>query len=98
MVIVVTFKLSTHTKFWSILLIISILFFSLGLYVAYMWVSNYYLSDYVKGTTMTFFQNAETYFIVVFCVCLVLLVDGIVLSIDHDRGGYSSRMREIIEL
>jgi phospholipid-transporting ATPase len=56
-VVVVTFKLSTHTKFWSVILILSILLFSLGLYVAYMWVSNYYLSDYVKGTTIVFFRN-----------------------------------------
>ena len=53
----VTFKLSTHTKFWSWILLISILFFSLGLYFAYMWISNYYFSDYVRGGTYMFFTE-----------------------------------------
>ena len=46
-IVVVTFKLATHTRFWSILLIITIIFLSLGFYVAYMWISNYALSDHV---------------------------------------------------
>lgn len=54
----VTFKLSTHTKFWSWILLISILFLSLGLYFAYMWISNYYFSDYVYGSTYMFFTEA----------------------------------------
>ena len=47
----VTFKLSTHTKFWSWILLISILFLSLGMYFAYMWISNYYFSDYTCNTS-----------------------------------------------
>lgn len=62
-----------------------------------MWVSNYYFSTYVQNSILTFFQTGETYFILIFCSCLVLLVDGIVVSIDFDRGGYASRMRQIIE-
>lgn len=50
-ILVVTFKLSTHTRFWSVISFVTIIFFSLGFYVAYMWISNYALSDYVKGTT-----------------------------------------------
>ncbi len=49
-ILVVTFKLSTHTRFWSILLFITILGFSLGFYVIYMWISNYFLSDNIEGT------------------------------------------------
>lgn len=44
---VVTFKLATHTKFWSSILIWTIILTSLGLYLAYMWISNYALSRYV---------------------------------------------------
>ena len=46
-IFVVTFKLSTHTKFWSAILIWVIFLTSLGLYIAYMWISNYVFSDYV---------------------------------------------------
>lgn len=53
----VTFKLSSHTKFWSVILLLGIVFLSLGLYIAYMWVSNYYISTYVKGTTFMFFTS-----------------------------------------
>lgn len=34
---------------------------------------------------------------VIFCCCLVLMIDGSVLSIDFNRGGYGSRMRRLIE-
>lgn len=95
----VTFKLSSHTKFWSVLLFVSILLLSLGVYVAYMWISNYYLVTYtwVSNTAWTFFTTGETYFILLFSVSLVLFIDGAVLSIDFERGGYSSRMRRLIQ-
>lgn len=51
-IMVVTMKLASHTKFWSTLLVVSILVISLGLYVAYMWVSNFLLSDNIKGTSL----------------------------------------------
>jgi hypothetical protein len=62
-----------------------------------MWISNYYLSDYVNNTVMMFYTSGETYFVVLFGVCFVLIIDGIVLSIDFDRGNYISKMRKIIE-
>lgn len=92
----VTFKLATHTKFWSILLLISIIFFSLGLYFAYMWISNYHFSDYVTGDTYMFFTEGETYFIVLFCVCFVLCIDGIVLTFDSKYAGIINKMRILI--
>jgi len=49
---VVTFKLATHTKFWSWIYVFSIIIASLGLYVLHMWLTNFTLTDYVKGTTL----------------------------------------------
>lgn len=49
-IVVVTFKLSTHTKFWSVFLFIAVLLLSLALYVCYMWISNFKLSEHVVGT------------------------------------------------
>jgi hypothetical protein len=40
--------------------------------------------------------SAQPYFMVLLCTCVVLFLDGIILSIDFDRGGYISRMREVI--
>jgi hypothetical protein len=46
-ILVVTFKLSSHTRFWSLILFVAIIFFSLGFYIIYMWISNYAFSNYV---------------------------------------------------
>lgn len=54
----------------------------------YTWVSN---------TSYIYYTTGETYFILLFSVCLVLFIDGAVLSVDFERGGYSSRMRKLIE-
>ena len=53
-ILVVTFKLATHTRFWSILLFLSIVITSIGFYLIHMWVSNYahfQMTEYVAGTT-----------------------------------------------
>jgi len=95
--LVVTFKLSTHTKFWSLMLFFVIIVLSLGLYVAYMWISNYHFSPYVLGTTWMFYTTGETYFLVLFCTCVVLFLDGFVLSLDMEYSGLVSKMRRIIQ-
>jgi len=95
-IMVVTFKLSTHTRFWSIILFVTIIFLSLGFYVAYMWISNYVLSDYVEGTAYIAWTSIETYFVVLLCVCGVLFVDGLVVFMDFRKGSYASKMREIV--
>ena len=79
------------------MLFIVIIFFSLALYIAYMWVSNYAFSDYLTGAVYMFYTSAETYFVVIFCCVLVLMVDGSVVSVDFNRGGYASRMRRLIK-
>ena len=93
----VTFKLATHTKFWSGFLFIAVTFLSLALYLAYMWIANSYFSTYIKGTTYVAWTSIETYLTVLFCITLILFVDGIVVHIDFMRGGYSSKMRSVVE-
>jgi signal transduction histidine kinase len=95
-ILVVTFKLATHTRFWSVILFITITFLSLGFYVIYMWISNYALSDYVEGTAFIAWTSIETYFIVLFCICLILFIDGVVVFMDFRKGSYASKMREIV--
>lgn len=62
-----------------------------------MWLTNFALTDYVEGTTKVAWTSLETYFVVLFCVCLVLFVDGLTVFIDFVRGGYTSRMRQVIK-
>ena len=95
-IFVVTFKLSTHTKFWSAILIWVIIFTSLGLYLAYTWISNYAFSNYVEGVAFIAWTSAECYFVVLFSVCMILFVDGVVVFIDFRQGALASKMREIV--
>jgi hypothetical protein len=94
---VVTFKLATHTRFWSFCLIFSILVTSLGFYAAYTWISNYFLSPNIQGTAYIGWTTPETYLVVIFCICLILFVDGVVVFVDFRRGSYASKMREVIK-
>ena len=96
-ILVVTFKLATHTKFWSFILVAAILITSIGFYLLHMWLTNFALTDYVYGTTRVAWTSLECYFIVLLCVCIILFVDGIIVFIDFNRGGYTSRMREVIK-
>jgi hypothetical protein len=92
-IVVVTFKLSTHTKFWSVFLFIAVSILSLAMYVGYMWISNYKLSEHVVGTTYVAWTTAECYFLVLLCLVVVLTIDGVVLVVDFNRGGFISKMR-----
>jgi hypothetical protein len=61
-----------------------------------MWLSNYFISANILGTNLVAWTSAKPYLIVLFCIIVVLFVDGIVLHIDFMRGGYSSKVRKII--
>jgi hypothetical protein len=61
-----------------------------------MWLSNYYLSPAIYGTAFTAWTSGDVYFVCLFCVCFILLVDGIVVFSDFRKGGYASKMREVI--
>ncbi len=61
-----------------------------------MWISNYVISTNILGSNIVAWTSTKTYLTVIFCICVVLFVDGIVLHIDFIRGGYSSKIRRII--
>lgn len=81
-ILVVTFKLATHTKFWSMILFTTFIFTSLVPYVAYMWLSNYRITENVEGTAYVAWTSAKCYFTVLFCTCMVLFIDGMVVFTD----------------
>jgi len=98
LMMVVTLKLATHTKFWSIALVVSILLFSLGFYIGYMWISNsvVIITDNMLGTPVIAWTSGIAYFFVIFCCCLILLLDGVLITIDFHYGEYASKMRKAI--
>lgn len=77
-------------------MVFSISVLSLGLYVAYMWISNYALSNDVQDTSFIAWTTPQTYFVVLFCICIILFLDGVIVFIDFRRGSYASKMREVI--
>lgn len=89
----VTFKICTHTKFISKIFLLSVFIFSLGFYLLYMWLTNWYFTNNIVGTTRVAFSSPKFYLTILFCICVVLFVDGVVLHIDFKRGGYASKMR-----
>ena len=57
--LIVTIKLLVHTKYWSWYFIFSIIFCSLGLYIGYMWFSNYkaILNNHILGNFLIMLFN-----------------------------------------
>jgi hypothetical protein len=100
LLLIVTLKLATHTKYWSWVLVLSILVTTIGLYIAYMWFSNYkaILSDHILGTNIVMWRNIKSLFFLIFCCSLVLLIDGVVVTIDFHYGNYASKMRLAVSL
>ena len=80
------------------IVVFSILFVSIGLYIAYMWFSNYkaILSDHILGTTMIMWHTYKSLFFQIFCACLILLIDGVAVTIDFHYGSYASKMRLVV--
>ena len=96
--IIVTLKLVMRTKYWTFTLVFSIVVVSIGLYIAYMWFSNYIalLSDHILGTTIIMWNTYKSLFFQIFCACLILLIDGAAVTVDFHYGSYASKMRLVV--
>lgn len=92
---IVTVKLATHTKYWSWVLVLSIVVTTFGFYIGYMWFSNYkaILSDHILGTAKVMWGDIKSLLYQIFCVCVILIIDGVVVTIDFQYGEYASKMR-----
>ena len=93
---IVSFKLATHTKFMSPLLLFSLVVLAIGIYIAYMWISDVFPTSAVNHTIRMFYESASTYFVVIFGVCLILFIDGFIISIDYDNSGAIGKLRDIV--
>ena len=96
MILAVTFKLATHTRFWSILTFIGTVIISLGLYVAFMWVSNAN-SGNVQGSILPVYRSFHTWLVVFYVISILLVFDGVFVYYKFLCGGDSSRMRAVVD-
>lgn len=81
----------------SLLLLFCISILAIGIYVAYMWLSSVFPTSMINYTTPMFFSSAETYLVVLFGVCLILCVDGFIVSFDHNNSGTIKKLRELVD-
>lgn len=80
MILLVTFKLCTHTKFWSWLMVISLFFLSLSLYIVYMWISNIKSTNLsLQGSMVSIYSSVTSYLTVFFSVGILLIIDGVII-------------------
>jgi len=75
-VLIVNFKLIAYTRFRSYFLLLSVAVISFGLYIAYMWITNEYLSLNMYGTPKMFYTSAKMYFLLILCFCLLYAMNG----------------------
>jgi hypothetical protein len=67
-------------------------------YLAYMWISNTSASIHMfLGVPRVAWTTAEPYFVVVFCVCLILAIDGVLVFHEFETGGVASKMRLVVK-
>jgi uncharacterized protein (UPF0333 family) len=52
---IVSFKLATHTKFMSALLLFSLVVLAIGIYIAYMWISDVFPTSAINHTIRMFY-------------------------------------------
>lgn len=81
MIMLVTIKLSIQVRHWTKLLFISILFLSVGPYIAFMWVLNYRFKRPVQGTLHIYFSSVKTYMVILLIVMVLLAINGIMIYI-----------------
>lgn len=90
-----SFKIATHTRFWSWMMFVSLTALSICLYIGYMWVAE--TTSNVKGTITEVYSTFETYLCVFFCVGVLLLLDGVLVFVGFRKGGYASKMRKVVD-
>lgn len=76
-----TIKLSIQVRHWTVLLFITILFFSVGPYLAFMWVLNYKFKRPVQGVLHLYFTSVKTYLVILLLIMILLAINGIMIYI-----------------
>jgi phospholipid-translocating ATPase len=91
-IILSSVKIFMHVQHMTLLFIFSLIACSLTPYLVYMWISNYTLSRYVKGTVIMCFRNFNTYCVVLFVSCLAILFISVVNYIIFHRNGMTRKI------
>ena len=70
-------KIAMQTRYWTILTISALIFTSLGLYLAYIWLANAVSSLLLFQTALVMFSSCDFYLIVILNVGVIFIFDNV---------------------
>ncbi|CAK55960.1 unnamed protein product (macronuclear) [Paramecium tetraurelia] len=94
-IFIVDIKIALYTKFWTCVNVITLLLFSVGIYIAYFFVSNYFRGTYSEFTPIYLIQSPTFYLIIALLNCIVFIFDLVINAVLHEF--YSTETDKIIK-
>lgn len=74
-------KISLYTKFWTILNFTTVFLFSVGIYVAYFFISNFFKGTYSEFTPIYLIKSPNFYLIIAMLTAIVYIFDLVINAI-----------------
>lgn len=88
-------KIALYTKFWTCINVITLLLFSVGIYIAYFFISNFFRGTYSEFTPFYLIQSPNFYLIIALLNSIVFIFDLVINAIIHEF--YSNETDKIIK-
>lgn len=83
-IFIVDIKIALYTKFWTWINIITLALFSIGIYVAYFFISNYFPGTYSEFTPIYLIRSPQFYLVIAFLNAAIFIFDLIVNAVLHE--------------
>ncbi|CAD8052350.1 unnamed protein product [Paramecium sonneborni] len=94
-IFIVDFKIAIYTKFWTCINVVTLLFLSIGIYIAYFFISNFFRGTYSEFTPIYLIQSPNFYLIIALLNSVVFIFDLVINAILHEF--YSTETDKIIK-
>lgn len=97
-IVIATLKLAIHVRHWTLLIAVTIIFCSLAPYISYVWISNYFFSQYrIQGTIIMSFKTGASYLTIVLVSCLMVMINSIIIYSRFHKDKLTSKMQMIMK-
>ncbi|CAD8136462.1 unnamed protein product [Paramecium pentaurelia] len=94
-IFIVDIKIALYTKFWTCVNVITLVLFSVGIYIAYFFISNFFRGTYSEFTPFYLIQSPNFYLIIALLNSIVFIFDLVINAIIHEF--YSNETDKIIK-
>lgn len=84
-------------RHWTTLLLITIIFFSLTPYLAFIWVLNYRFKRPVQGILAVYFTSIKTYLSITVIIIILVAINGILIYIRFHSSKILNKMTVALE-